>query len=122
MKLIKADYFVIAGYLLFMTAHMTTNFLIKHYENEAKLVGVAEEAVLLMEANPLARFFFQFDNFKHIYQWIILPVFYFGMYYYWRKRLFDHPLVLETIGAMLFMMGILNASNDVSILLGVLLK
>ena len=123
MRLIRSDWIIIAGFLLFFTSHMTTNFLIKYYENEAQTIGEAKEIVQIMEVNPFARGVFMFNNLRILYQFIIMPIFFFGAYYYWRKKFMEaNPELLETIAMMVFMSGLLNASNDVSIMFGVVMS
>ena len=123
MKLIKSDWIVIIGFLFFFSAHMTTNFLIKYYEDVAVTMGESKEVVQIMELNPIAKELFLFNNMRQIFQFVIMPVFFFGSYYYWRKKFLDKNIeLLETIAMMVFMSGLINAMNDLSILIGILAK
>ena len=123
MKMLRSDWIVVIGFLLFFTAHMTTNFLIKYYEDSAEFINESKQVVEIMEVNPIARTFFLFNNFRLLYQFVVMPVFFFGSYYYWRRKFKDTNIdLLDTIAMMVFMTGLLNASNDVSILIGILGK
>ena len=65
MKLIKADYIFLGSLLLLITAHVTTNFLIKYYEDAAVAVGIAKEVAIQYEANPVAKWEqFRLRNFR----------------------------------------------------------
>ena len=54
MKILTSDWIVIAAIVLLVGTHMTTNFLIKYYEDTAETLGIAKENVLQMEANPIS--------------------------------------------------------------------
>ena len=121
--MIWADWLVIASFVLLIAAHSTTNFLLKYYENSAQYMEDVKQVANLMEANPVAQLFFQFTNLKLIYQFVLMPVWFFGMYYYFRRKLINvNYEMLETIAMMTFMIALLDASNDVSIMLGLLMK
>ncbi len=120
MKVLTADWIVIAACVLLVGTHMTTNFLIKYYGDVAKTMGIAEDRVLQMEANPVARWFFGIANLKVIYSYILAPGLLMGLYYYLRKRYYQDQIVLQSYAVALFSFFFLNFLNDISILLGVL--
>lgn len=120
MGLIRADYIFIAALLLIIGAHITTNFLIKYYEDAAKIVGIAEEVSLVMEANPIARFFYGIESVKSIYSFILAPGILTSLYYFIRRKYSKQVVVLEAYAIGFFMFGLLDFLNDFSLLLGVL--
>ncbi len=120
MKLIRADYMVAFGLLMILVAHATTNYLINSYQDVATTVGVAEDVVLLMEANPIARYFFSLENARQIFSYAIVPSILIGFYYVLRRKYAKDIFVLEAYALAFMVLGLLDASNDVSILLGFL--
>ena len=120
MKLIRADYMVIIGLLMILVAHATTNYLINSYQDVATTVGIAEDVVLLMEVNPIARWFFSLDAFNQIYSYILVPTVLIGFYYVLRRKYANDIFVLEAYALAFMALALLDASNDVSILLGFL--
>lgn len=120
MKIIKSDWIVLVGFLLFLTAHMTTNFLIKYYEDAAVTIGEASQVAHLMESNPLLQYLYSFNNFRVLFQFVMLPALFFGSYYFARKKyLTTNPELLESLAVTMLIIGLINATNDVSIMLGI---
>ena len=120
MKLIRADYMMIIGFILLAGAHSTTNYLINSYQDVARTVGVAEEAVLLMEANPVARYFFGLEMGKHIFSFVLAPALLIGLYYNLRRKYAKDIVVLESYAIAFVALALIDALNDISILLGFL--
>ena len=119
--MIKADYIFIAALVMFIGAHITTNFLIKYYEDAAKTVGIAEEVAITMEANPIAKFIFRFEAFKYIYSYILVPGILTGLYWFIRNKYNQEIFAIEAYSIAFFMIGFLNFMNDLSLAIGVLL-
>tara|TARA_Y100000310_G_C20639552_1_gene793112 strand:- start:1435 stop:1806 length:372 start_codon:yes stop_codon:yes gene_type:complete len=120
MKLITPDYIAIVAFLLLVSAHITTNYLITAYGNIAEDIGVAEEVAIMFEANPIAKSFFRLEGLKKIYSVIIMPSIFFTVYYYHRRKHINNPEFLESVSILLLLLSFLNATNDLSILLGFL--
>ncbi len=120
MKLIRADYMVIIGLVMILTAHATTNYLINSYQDVAATVGIAEDVVLLMELNPVARWFFSLDAFNQIYSYILVPSLLIGFYYFIRRKYADDKFIVEAYALAFMALALLDVTNDVSILLGFL--
>ena len=120
MKLLFADWIFIAGLILLIGAHVTTNFLITYYSDAAKVVGVAEDAVLVMEANPIARWFFGIDSARHIFSYAIAPAMVTGMYWFLRRKYYNERPVLEAYAVGFLCLATMDFLNDASIALGVL--
>jgi len=120
MKLIKADYIFLGSLFLLITAHVTTNFLIKYYEDAAVAVGIAEEVALQYEVNPIARWFFTFEDFAFLFSFAIAPGMLTGLYYLIRLKYYREPAALEAYAISFFVIMFMTASNDLSILFGVL--
>ena len=120
MKLIRADYMVIIGLLMILVAHTTTNYLINSYQDVAETVGIAEEVVLIMEANPVARYFFNLEAAKQIYSYVLVPSLLIGFYYVLRRKYAHDIFVLEAYALAFMALALLDVSNDISILLGFL--
>lgn len=121
MKLIAADYIFIVALILLIGAHVATNFLIKYYEDAAQQVGVAEEVVLIMEQNPIARYFFNFSGFKAMYAYIIAPGSLTAMYWFIRRKYYEQEIALQAYAVGFFMFMFLNFMNDISLAIGILL-
>lgn len=120
MKLIRADYLVIIGFILLAGAHATTNYMINSYQDVAATVGIAEDVVLIMEANPVARWFFSFEMGKQMFSFVVAPALLIGLYYNLRRRYADNPIVLESYAIAFVALAFMDVLNDVSILLGFL--
>ena len=121
MKLVLADYIFIAALLLFITAHVTTNFLIKYYEDAAEAVGIAKSVALQYETNPVARYFFSMVDLKRMYSYIIMPGVLTGLYWFIRRKYNKEPFAIEAYAIAFFMFGLLSALNDLSLLMGILI-
>ena len=121
MKLIFPDIIFLITLFMLIGAHVTTNFMIKHYEQEAEVLGIAKENVLLMEANPLARVILGLDNFKFMFSYAILPALFSGLYWFTRRRYIDNRPALEAYAVAFFMLMLLDFTNDLSIVLGLFL-
>jgi len=121
MKLIRADWIMLGALLLLLTAHVTTNFLIKYYEDAAETVGIAKEVVIQLEANPVARWFFALVGFKYIFSYAVAPGFLAGYYWYLRHKYINQVYTLEGYSIAFFVITLLAATNDLSLLMGVLL-
>lgn len=120
-KLIPADYIFICGLLLMIVAHTTTNFLIAYYGDVAQEVKVAEEVALMYEANPVARWAFGIAGIKEMFGYIIAPSIIIGLWVMLRRQYQDDRMVLEAYAIAIFCFFLLDALNDVSILLGTFL-
>jgi len=121
MKLIKADYIMLAAILLFLVAHITTNFLIKYYEDAAEAVGVAKSVALQYERNPIARWVFGLNDFKILFSFAIVPGMLTGLYWLIRHKHRGDVIAIEAYAISFLMIAIINVLNDVSIAVGVLL-
>ena len=119
-KLIRADYMIVIGLIMILGAHATTNYLINAYQDVAVTVGVVEEVVLLMEVNPIARWFFGMEAFKQIYSYILVPTLLIGFYYVLRRKYAKDIFVLEAYALAFMCLALLDVTNDISILLGFL--
>lgn len=119
-KLIRADYIFIVALVLLISAHIVTNFIINYYQDVAKTVGATQEAVLIMENNPVARYFFTIAGLKNIFSYIIAPGVLSGLYWFLRHKYANQKEALEGYAISFFVIFLIDFSNDLSILLGVL--
>lgn len=122
MKFLKYDWIVIVAFCLLVLVHFSTNFLISYYSSAAQQLGIAEDRVQVMEQNLFARWFYLFNDMRAIVQMYILPAFFFGTYYYVRRKYQNNLMLVEAYSLMVLVVTFFNASNDVSILLGVLAR
>ena len=120
MKLKLSDYIFIAALILFIVSHVATNFLIKYYEDAAEAVGVAKEVALQYETNPVARKLLGMEDFRRMYSFVIMPGVLSGMYWLIRRKYNKDPIAIEAYAIAFFMFGLLTASNDLSIVAGLL--
>lgn len=119
--MIRADYLMIGAIVLFLVAHCSTHFMISYYRDVAKQVGVAEDSVMLMETNPIARWILGIENFKRIFSFVIMPGMLSGMYWFLRNKYYNQKEALEGFAVAFLSIALIDALNDVSILLGVLI-
>jgi len=122
MKMLRADWFMIFSLVLLIGAHITTNFLIMYYQDVAKSVGIAEEIAYEYEANPVAKAFLSIQNFKWIYSYVVAPGILLSLYYFLRRRYKNDLIVLETYAIAFLCFTGLDFLNDVSLLLGFLMR
>ncbi len=120
MKLIRADYIFIASLFLLITAHATTNFLLKYYEDAAVAVGIAKEVAIQYEANPVAKWFFSIVGFQYMFSYAIAPGMLTGLYWLIRHKYNKEPIAIEAYAVAFFVITFMDAMNDVSLALGVL--
>ena len=120
MTLKKYDHMVGFAFLLMVVAHASTNYLIWSHRQVAESLNIAQDVVNVYEANPLARWFFGIERGKLIYSLVIMPSLFIGIYYYITRKYKTEPLIAESLALMVLLMAVLNATNDVSILLGYL--
>ena len=122
MKLIRADYIIIGAILMFMTAHVVTAILLQQYVSVAQNIGVAEDIVLQMERNPLARWVFSFEQMRFFWSFLIVPGVLAAFYWFVRNKYRYDKILLESHAVFFLMIGSINAMNDASILIGVLIR
>ena len=122
MKLIRADYIIIGAILMFMTAHAVTAILLQQYVSVAQNIGVAEDIVLQMERNPLARWVFSFEQMRFFWSFLIVPGVLAAFYWFARNKYRYDKILLESHAVFFLMIGSINAMNDISILIGVLIR
>ena len=118
MKLIRADYIMIAAVVLLIGVHMITNFTLSYYKDVARNVGVAESVVMEMETNPIARYFLGIERFKLIYSFILAPGVLVGFYWYMRRKYWEDKIKIEAFAVAFFMFMLLNILNDASLVIG----
>ncbi len=119
MKLIRADYIFIFAIIFFAGAHATTMFMLKHYEDQAKMIGVAQSVVYEAEANPIARYMLELENFKYIYSFALVPGMLTGIYWFIRNKRGYDELTIEAYAVAFCSIAFLNVMNDVSLMLGI---
>jgi len=122
MKLIFPDYLAIFSILLILVAHVSSNFIFSLHTTTAEKQVNIEKVVDTMETNPIARYFFRTQQLRFMFSFVIAPSLLAGMYYFLRKRYFDHPDILGAYAVAIFVVALMDASNDVSILLGILMR
>lgn len=121
MELKRADYMIIAALLLFFVAHWTTNTIIGIRHDVATQMEYSEQAVILVEANPLAKLSITSKGVSHMFTWILLPAV-LGSFYWFIRRKYSHDVaMLELFGILFLVAAFADATNDVSILIGMLL-
>ena len=122
LKLLRADWIIIIAFVMFIGTHICTNFLVFYHISAAEQIGESKRVVEAMEVNPIARYLYLFNDMRYIFQLIILPAFYFGSYYYLRKKYYKQVEILETVSVMVFMAAFINFTNDLAIVIALLVK
>jgi len=121
MRIIASDILIVISILFFLSCHIATNFLISYYQDVAESIKVDVEMIYNYEANPIARYILQFDNFKIIYSYVFAPGLVVSLYYLVRRNNHKHPENTMAFALMLLTVSFSNFLNDFSILLGIIL-
>jgi len=121
-KLITAEYIMIAAFILMLSCHAITVFLVSEHTSVARTNEEAVAIIKKVEQNPLAAFLFQFKKISYLYSLVFVPAMFTGIYYFIRKRYWHNPDVLYMVTLMVASMFIINFFNDFAYLLGYLIR
>ena len=122
-KLKWIDWLVIISALLFVGAHLSTQFVAA---KQADLIGDAEAAEALfiaIEAAPIFEAVQAMEGFKMIFTFLIVPSLVLSVYVLIRRRNYlARPYIVEQVALLFFFIALLNFLNDFSYLLGLLAR
>lgn len=123
-KLYLSDYLVILSVLMLLGAHGLTNFFVSYHKDVAKDLKIQEKAALMYEANPVMRTFLELGNFQVIFSYVIIPSVFTMFYYFHRKKLVADGNIhaLNSMAVMIFMAFMIDFMNDLSIVMGLVLR
>ena len=121
-KLIGADYIMLTAFILMLSCHGITSFLISHHTSVAETMDDAIAIVKVVEQNPLAAFIFQFKKFSYVYSLVFVPGIFVGFYYYIRKRYWYRRDLLNMNAIMIASFFLINFFNDFGYLMGYLIR
>lgn len=118
-----ADVMYIAGVVMVFLSHTVTNFAF-WYLTQIKTIGATvQEVALAFEANPEFILIANLNGLFKILFYLILPAFIISAYWVSRKAYIKtSPSALAFMGTFMFFVGLLNLTNDVSNLAGLLLN
>lgn len=119
-KLMRSDYLVIASLAMIIVAHATTNYMITKLTTIEELSATLETIAEVFEAAPLTRIALQLEQTGMLIQFILIPAIIGGSYYGLRMKLRrdeSYKYFFDTYAMTLFLVGVLNVSNDLSFLL-----
>lgn len=105
-----SDIMIILAILFALICHAATNYINGEYIQKGKLVEMNPFADKILEAEPKIRYIFSL---------VIMPGMFLGLYYYMRKKIRD-PFIINSYTMMFVVITLINAINDVSILVGLL--
>ena len=107
-----ADWLVLLSILLFLSASVSTNFILASRQNTAQELNYSQKVVNQAEANPLMEWVFNLGSIGSIMSVLFLPALVFGLYFASRK--FAHKFIVDSIAGIFFYMALANAINDAS--------
>lgn len=120
--MIRADYIILAALFLMIGSHSVTQYLIAKHTDPQNVIETGKAVMAVSEQNPIAAFLFQFNKVRLIYSMILAPGLFIGIYWYFRRKLFEKQEILEGYAAMCFVMFMINFFNDTSYLIGFLMR
>ena len=121
-KLIGADWLIIITILLMLSNHSITQFLIAKSTTDEQTQREVNALLTYVEANPLAAWLLRFKKLSFIYSYFFAPSVFIGFYYYLRRKYWYQQDLIYMVAIMVFSMLLINFVNDVSVLLGFLLR
>ena len=118
MKLIRADWLMIAAFVLMLATHSVTTFLVSTHTSSEEVAITAKQLTTLVEQNPIAAFALQFKKAQIVYSLVLSPALMWGLYYYMRKKYKDRDIVVvEMFAFTSVIMFLINFLNDATYLL-----
>ena len=121
-KLIGADYIMLTAFILMLSCHGITSFLISQHTSVAETMEDAIAVIKVVEQNPFVAFVLQFKKFSYVYSLIFVPGIFAGFYYYIRKRYWYRREILNMIAIMVASFFLINFFNDFGYLMGYLIR
>ncbi len=122
MKMVKLDledWFVIMTILLMIFTHSITIFTVNYRTSQLEEQQIINNALEIMEANPVAVWILRFNNLKYLFSYALTPALIGATYYWFRKKA---PEYKGFIAMNMFIFSIINFSNDATILLAILMR
>ena len=121
--MLKSDWIIVISVIMLLGAHGITQFLVGYYTSGDGLKDSGTKIIAATEANPLAALILNISSIKYLYSMIIMPGIVFSLYYYFRKKYKDKDMdVVESFATMFLMIAFLDFMNDLTYLLGVLMR
>ena len=117
MKLIKADYIMLTAFIMMLSVHSITHYLISVNTPLEATQEQAKEIAQYVEKNPLAAYIIHSKNLAYIYSYIVVPSIFWGIYYFLRGKYYNRQEVLELVAVMASSMFLINFLNDFTYLL-----
>jgi hypothetical protein len=117
---------IMAGVGLFgmIASHAITNFCVWYLASMQQVGATANAVARAFEANPAAIGMvqnFQFVNL--LISYFFLPAVIFSLYYLLRRQYIrTAPVVIAFVGIFMLLVGLMNMSNDLSNMIGLLLN
>ncbi|MCH8003907.1 MAG: hypothetical protein IH934_04735 [Nanoarchaeota archaeon] len=122
MKLHSYDLIIIIAFLLMISNHAITQFLIAKHTTVNQTVEEAKALVEYVEANPIAVKILLLKKINFIYSVFFAPGMFLGFYYYIRTKYKDNKDILMMFAIMIVSIFFLNFANDLGYLLGFLFR
>ncbi len=118
------DWLVVLSIAMLIASHALTNFVFARLSSST--IGVTIEALAtLVEGSPVTRTLIALNQFGEIIRYIMVPAVVGGFYFVMRRRTFADPrdkdLAITAFAYVMFLVGLLNVTNDLSVLLGLYL-
>ena len=123
MALIKADYIIVAAFILMLGTHAITQYLVARHTTIEQTQKDVENLLQVVEGNPVAAWALKFEKGRLIYSLVFAPAIMFGMYYYTRRKyILKDIFIIESTAFMAAIMFLINFFKDASYLVGFLLR
>ena len=123
MKLKWYDWLVITSVILFMSAHLCTQFIGAKLADFTEEGEQAEALVAVMEQNPLAAQIVNLNKLAYIFAMIVVPGFILSFYVTLRRTFKDtHPYIVQNVAYFFFFVAWMDIMNDLALLAGLMLR
>ena len=116
-KWLKYDIIILIGIILIIGTHLVTNIIIMQQVNLT--AADYNNIVKVFEANPLAKWALQIEQFKAIFSFVIIPSFIGALYYIVRRGGNEDYIAFTSL--LFFLVGLFNIMNDLGVLIGVII-
>lgn len=121
--LVLDDILVGMSVLLFLTAHLSTQWIKGYLFQTSTTEAAAQRTFELVEANPVAELWLSMAGMAVVFSFVIMPAMILTTYIMIRQKFAkNHPWLRGQTAMFLFFVSFLNATNDVAFVAGVLSK
>jgi hypothetical protein len=122
-ELFYCSIFIWVTFILFLITRFVT-VIVQHISVNMSQVSF-ETVMTVMETNPVAKYIFNLQGISYMIQFAVLPAAMMTLYYYFRRRVLKQKMSVEGLSLYVnfaFFICLVDFLNDLSVLLGLLLR